>query len=102
MKTLLSMPWGYLSIFVYLKDEDAKKEFVADLQAQGYKLPENFRRNDEICHSYYKILPNKTVRRAQGWAINMLLKALPINEVYNNHLLIDYAHFKSLDDYLEE
>ena len=97
MKSMSSLPWNYLQIYVYLEDEDTKKQFIADVLAQGYHLDDySVVSKESDCCSYYRIMPDFTIRSVVGWAGNMLIKNLPLNEVDNRRLLIDYKHFLSL------
>lgn len=97
MKSLSSLPWSYLRIYLYLEDSDIIDKFLTDANAQGYRL------SDELylskSSSYYRIFPNHTYRPVLGWAGNEFVKHLPMNKVQNDCLLIDYKHFLSLDEY---
>ena len=96
MKSMSRLPWYYLQIYVYLKDEDTKKQFITDAVAQGYHFSDySIISKESDCCSYYRIMPDLTIRDIVGWAGNMMVKNLPLNEVDNCRLLIDYKHFLS-------
>ena len=98
MNSMSSLPWNYLQIYVYLKDEDTKRRFITDVVAQGYHFDGYsviFKESDCCC--YYRIMPNLTVKSIVGWAGNVMIKNLPLNEIDNHRLLIDYKHFLSLN-----
>ena len=98
MKTMSSLPWNYLQIYVYLEDEDTKKQFKTDVLAQGYHFDDcSVVSKESDCCSYYRIMPDFTIRSIVGWAGNVLIKNLRLNEVDNRYLLINYKHFLSLD-----